>query len=108
MIKALKPNNFEQFRAVGKGMGQFFYLAQATEEGILLIDNRIAVPECLRGAVLNWLHRGHPGQQKMIDAASYIWWPKMNRSIILKAEKCPDCTAIGKNLKPIKSHSDWN
>ena len=31
----------------------------------------------------------------------------MNRSIIQRAEKCPDCTAIGKNLKPIKSHSDW-
>ena len=45
LITAVKANNFEAFRAVGKGLGQFFYLAQATDEGVLLIDNRIAVPE---------------------------------------------------------------
>ena len=108
LIKAVRNNDFEAFRKTGKGLSQYYYMAQVTEEGVLLIDNRIAVPESLRNAVLNWLHRGHPGQQKMIDAASYIWWPKMNRKIVEKAEKCADCIAIGKNIKSVKPHANWD
>ena len=75
---------------------------QVTDEGIILNDNRIAVPEALQKAVLNHLHKNHPGQLAMIDAASYMWWPKMNRSIIEKAEKCERCTEYGKNLKTLQ------
>ena len=69
MKSAFLNRNFEQFKAIFPGAGQFYNLMQVTEEGIILIDNRIAVPESLRSAVLNHLHRNHPGQLAMIDAA---------------------------------------
>ena len=66
-----------------------------------MVDNRIAVPSSLRQAVLSHVHRAHPGQQAMIDAVSYLWWPKMHSQIIEKAEKCEACKKYGKNLKPL-------
>ena len=107
--KTLKPmkdayinRNFENFKSIFYGAGQFYNIMQVTFEGIILIDNRIAVPEALQKAVLNHLHRNHPGQLAMTDAASYLWWLKMNRSIIEKAEKCERCTKYGKILKTLQ------
>ena len=81
-------------------MGHFFQLAK-DEDGILIIDNRLAIPSKLRNACLNWLHRNHPGQMAMVDAANYLWWPKMHSQIIEKAESCSQCRQMGKNLKPL-------
>ena len=37
----------------------------------------------------------------MFDAAKDVWYPCIYRSIASMAEKCPECTAGGKNLKTI-------
>ena len=49
------------------------------------------------------LHRTHPGQETMVDAAQYLWWPKMHREIIDLCQFCRSCLAYGKNLKTSKS-----
>ena len=61
MKSAFLSRSFEHFKNIFPGAGQFYNLMQVTDEGIILIDNRIAVPESLRNAVLNHLHRNHPG-----------------------------------------------
>ena len=100
MCTAAKEGNYEKFAAADKNMGHFFQLAK-DEDGILIIDNRLAIPSKLRNACLNWLHRNHPGQMAMVDAANYLWWPKMHSQIIEKAESCSQCRQMGKNLKPL-------
>ena len=65
----------------------------------VLIDNKLAIPEQLRSAILTRLHRSHPGQAAMMDASEYILWPFLNRQIVDVCEKCPECTLFGKNIK---------
>ena len=67
----------------------------------ILVDNRIAVPAQLRQAVLKRIHRGHPGQEAMIDVSNYLWWPHMHKDIVNLAEECRECTRYGKNAKYI-------
>ena len=106
--KARIANDFAAFKRVDRGLAQFYPMTSVTDEGLLLVDNRIAIPEGFRKPILNHLHRGHPGQEKMIDAAMYIWWPKMHREIIKKSESCTECTAYGKNIKTLKPRSNWD
>ena len=69
----------------------------------IIIDKRVALPTCLRKAVLARVHRTHPGQEAMVDAAQYLWWPKMHKEIIDLCQTCRSCSAYGKNLKTSKT-----
>ena len=106
MKKHWLAQNFAAFKKIAPGIKQFFNL-MSVQKGIVLVDNRIAVPAELREAVLTHLHLNHPGQVAMIDAASYLWWPKMHRQIIEKAEKCDACIQTGKNLKSLQQYKEW-
>ena len=64
----------------------------------LLVDNRLAVPDKLRHAVLRRLHQGHPGQEAMLEVSNYLWWPHMHKDIVNLAE---ECRSYGKNAKYI-------
>ena len=67
----------------------------------LLVDNRSAVPDKLRQAVLRRLHQGAPGQEAMLEASNCLWWPHMHNDIVNLAEECRSCTGYGKNAKYI-------
>ena len=69
----------------------------------MIIDNKLAIPEPLRQAVLAGLHRSHPGQEAMMLASEYIRWPFLNRQIVDTCEKCRERPLYGKNLKPAKT-----
>ena len=67
----------------------------------VLVDNRLAVPDKLRQAVLRRLHQGHLGQEAMLEVSNYLWWPHMHRDIVNMAEECRSCTRYGENAKYI-------
>ena len=71
----------------------------AVQDDCILVNNRLAVPVQLRQAVLKRINRGHPGQEAMLGAAQYMWWPHMNKDIVNLAEECRSCTRYGKNVK---------
>ena len=71
----------------------------AVQDDCILVNNRLAVPVQLRQAVLKRIYRGHPGQEAMLGAAQYLWWPHMNKDIVNLAEECRSCTRYGKNVK---------
>ena len=68
----------------------------AVQDDCILVNNRLAVPVQLRQAVLKRIHRGHPGQEAMLGAAQYLWWPHMNKDIVNLAEECRSCTRYDK------------
>ena len=69
----------------------------AVQDDCILVNNWLAVPVQLRQAVLKRIHRGHPGQEAMLGASQYLWWPHMNNDIVNLAEECGSCTRYGKN-----------
>ena len=54
----------------------------------VIIDIKLAVAEQLRSDVLARLRRSHPGQEAMMSAYEYIWWPFLDRQIIETCENC--------------------
>ena len=102
MKRAIINKDVNGFNKLGAYMAQFWPKA-AVVNNCVIIDNKLAIPEALRQAVLARLHRSHPGQEAMMSASEYIWWPFLNRQIVGTCEKCRECTLYGKNLKPVKT-----
>ena len=100
--KHILAKDREGFLRLGSYMANFWDDASVINDCII-IDNRVAIPTCLRKAVMARLHRTHPGQEAMVDAAQYLWWPKMHREIIDLCQTCRSCSAYGKNLKTSKT-----
>ena len=69
--------------------------------GCVCIDERVAIPNVLREALIDDIHSSHPGTWGMICMAIHCFWPYMHRELIVKATECKPCTAIGKNLESV-------
>ena len=69
--------------------------------GCVCMDEKVAIPNALKDALIDDLHASHPGSWGMVCLAQHCWWPYMNRDLPVKAIECKSCTAIGKNLKPV-------
>ena len=102
MKRAFINKDVTSFNKLGSYMAQFWPKA-AVVNNCVIVDNKLAIPETLRQAVLARLHRSHPGQEAMMSASEYNWWPFLNRQIVDTCEKCRECTLYGKNLKPVKT-----
>ena len=98
MKRAIINKDITSFNKFGSYMAQFWPKA-AVVNNCVVIDNKLAIPEPLRQAVLSRLHRSHPGQEARMAASEYLCWSFMNRQIIDTCEKCRECTLFGKNLK---------
>ena len=69
--------------------------------GCVCMDEKVAIPNALKDALIEDLHASHPGSWGMVCMAQHCWWPYMNRDLLVKAIECKSCTAIGKNLKSV-------
>ena len=67
--------------------------------GCVCIDEKVAIPNVLREAMVDDIHSSHPGTWGMICMATHCWWPYINRELIVKATECKPCMVIVKNLK---------
>ena len=48
----------------------------SVEQGCLLWGHRVVIPPQLRTRVIDEIHEGHPGINRMKSfARSYVWWP---------------------------------
>ena len=43
----------------------------------------------------------------MLREAADVWWPKVHREIMEKANNCAECIKAGKNLKCLKSQKEF-
>ncbi len=74
----------------------------STVNNCVLSGDRIIIPKSLRGKILQQLHKGHPGIQRMKALArSYVYWPKMDSDIEEFVKECYPCAEAAKT--PIKT-----
>ena len=60
--------------------------------GLLLMGNRLVIPQVLRKEMLERVHQGHQGIVKCRALArSCIWWPGLSKEIASLVENCPAC-----------------
>ena len=78
----------------------------SVQNGCVLLDNKLAIPNSLKESVIDVLHSTHPVAWGMTELGQRIWWPFINRDLINKSKTCRPCTEFGNNLKSInpKSH----
>ena len=96
--RALINRDYEGFYRIDSYIKSFWQCA-AVFDGCVVVDDRMSIPNCLRKPLLARLHRSHAGRLAMVDAAQYIWWPRMHRDIVQLCKDCPQRTKFGKNLK---------
>ena len=104
MRTAIINKELQSFNKLGAYMAQFWTKA-AVVNNCVLIDNKLAIPEQLRSAILTRIHQSHPGQAAMMDASEYIWWQLLNRQIVNVLDIRPECTLFGKNIKDSTSYN---
>ena len=61
----------------------------SVQDGCLLQGNRVIIPAKGRHAVLELLHEGHPGNNRMKGLArSFVWWPGIDEAIEQRIKSC--------------------
>ena len=77
------------------------------EGNCILWGNRVVIPLKLRPALLEELHKDHPGASQMKAVArSYFWYPGLDQDIEHKAQSCTSCQAV-KNAPPAAPLHPW-
>ena len=64
--------------------------------GIVFVNNKMAIPNVIKKAVVDQIHASHPESGGMTEMGQKVWWPFSNRDLINKARTCKPCTEIGK------------
>ena len=78
----------------------------SVNNGCILVDNKLAIPNIPKEPVMDVLHSTHPGAWGMTELGQRLWWPFINRDLINKSKTCRPCTDFGKNLKSLLRKSD--
>ena len=70
------------------------------KSGCLCVDERVAISNSIKEAVLESIHMTHPGSWGMISLSQYAWWPHMHREYLAKTSDCVPCTEIDADTAP--------
>uniref|UniRef100_A0A0A9XPD5 RNA-directed DNA polymerase n=2 Tax=Lygus hesperus TaxID=30085 RepID=A0A0A9XPD5_LYGHE len=68
------------------------------QDGCIFRGTRVLIPPSLRKTILEELHDGHLGAQKMRSIArSYVYWENIDQDISLVTRECPACIRYAKS-----------
>lgn len=77
------------------------------ENGCVFWGNRLIIPASMRKDILQELHQGHPGIQRMKNLArQFVWWPDMDSEIEYTVQTCVHCQSVRKEA-PATSVHPW-
>ena len=89
------------------GIFQKLAVSLSTAHGCLLYGSRVVVPSSLRPQVLQLLHLGHSGMQRMKQLArTAVYWPQIDADIVELCHKCTTC-AEHQTKPPKAANHPW-
>ena len=103
--RVIEHNDRHSFKLMGTYTNLLWHQMSVVDDCII-VDGRLAVPGQLRLAVLKRIHRGHLGQEAMLQVSKYLWRPHMHKDIVNMAEESRSCTRYGKSAKYIIPKND--
>ena len=76
-------------------------------DNLLLFDDRLVIPKCMRIEILNCLHQSHLGITKCCELARCsVWWPLITSEIEEMVKRCHICNKLKPPIKePLLSSS---
>ena len=97
LVNAIQDNDFSSC-SIG-------YKAASGElsevQNVVLRNNRIVVPVCLRNHVIQLAHEGHQGIVKTKQRLrSKVWWPGIDKQAESHCRQCIDCMSVAKPDPP--------
>ena len=98
--KSILTNNESRLKALNPYIHSYWRDLHV-HSGCECIDEKVAIPNFLREALIEDIHWSHPGTWGMICMATHNWRPYMHCELIVKATECKPFNAIGKNLKSV-------
>ena len=107
VIRLVKEKNTTVISRLPPPWREKFPSFSVNEKGLLFMDNRLVIPKDMRENLLRAIHFGHAGRDTMLREASDIWWPKIYREIVEKAQICSECQKTGKNLNCLKTQKEF-
>lgn len=90
----IKSHNEDDDTTRGYSLGDFRKISSSlsTEYGCLLHGSRVVIPATLKPQVLDLLHTGHFGMQRMKQLArTAVYWPRINDDIVNLSHNCITC-----------------
>ena len=81
--------------------------AKDGKELIVLDSAKIFVPKSARNVIIQGLHLGHPGINKMKQkAGDYYFWPKMHEDIERKVKQCAECAKFQASQQIVRPRTE--
>lgn len=87
---------------------QFFARRESlyAAQKVLMYGDRIVIPEKFQRKVLQQVHRGHPGIDRMRSLArNCVYWPNIDDQIGTLVRSCQECAAVAKTDTKTKLES---
>lgn len=81
------------------GIEQFYLRREclAIVAGCIMYGDRLVLPPTCRKRVLQQLHKGHPGIERMRSIARrYVYWPNIDEEIADLVRACNECASVAK------------
>ena len=107
VIKLVKEKNTAVISRLPPPWREKFTSFSVDERGLLYMDQRLVIPKEMQENVLRAIHYGHAGRDAMLREAADLWWPKIHREIVERAQNCNECQRAGKNLKCLKTQKEF-
>lgn len=102
------PNSQKDIK--DEGVKSFFARKESLSlvQDCIMFMNRVVIPQKFRRSILNSIHNGHPGMERMKSIArSYVYWPGIDEEINDFVRKCNSCSSVAKS--PTKTLlSSWD
>ena len=100
----------QKWETIKSCYGPYFYNVRhrlSVRDGILLYDDRAVIPKQLRQTLVDSLHLTQPGQGGMLEAATKVWYPYVDRDIVSTAQNCKECPQKSKSLRVISGNTHF-